>query len=132
MNSKLSSLFPQGALNLTGHLLGESCSRGRRHFSVISTRRDAGAAVNGHHRCVVRRLRTSNPIENLNGSVAHFSRNVRGWKDASMILRWVAGAVSDAGGRFRKLHCFAEMRTLLKALDHRAPGEHIQASRKVA
>jgi len=79
-----------------------------------------------------RTLRTTNPIENLNGSVAHFSRNVRRWKDASMVLRWVASALSDASGRFRKLRGFAEMKTLLKALDQRAPKENIEASRKVA
>lgn len=79
-----------------------------------------------------RTLRTTNPIENLNGSVAHFSRNVRRWKDASMILRWVASALSDASGRFRKLRGFGEMKTLLKALEQRASGEQIQALRKVA
>ena len=79
-----------------------------------------------------RTLRTTNPIENLNGSVAHYSRNVRRWKDASMIMRWVASALSDASGRFRKLRGFAEMQTLLKALDQRAPRERAEASRKVA
>jgi putative transposase len=79
-----------------------------------------------------RTLRTTNPIENLNGSVAHYTRNVRRWKDASMILRWVASALSDASGRFRKLRGFAEMKTLLKALEQRAPGEHTETSRKVA
>ena len=79
-----------------------------------------------------RTLRTTNPIENLNGSVAHYSRNVRRWKDASMIMRWVASALSDACGRFRKLRGFAEMKSLLKALDQSAPAEHINASRKVA
>ena len=79
-----------------------------------------------------RTLRTTNPIENLNGSVAHYSRNVRRWKDASMILRWVASALSDASGRFRKLRGFAEIKALLKALEQRAPGEQREASRKVA
>jgi len=79
-----------------------------------------------------RTLRTTNPIENLNGSVAHYSRNVRRWKDASMIQRWAASALSDASGRFRKLRGFAEMKTLLKALEQRAPGEQTEASRKVA
>ncbi len=79
-----------------------------------------------------RTLRTTNPIENLNGSVGHYSRNVRRWKDGSMLLRWVASALSDACGRFRKLRGHAEMRTLLKALEQRAPVNHIEASRKVA
>lgn len=79
-----------------------------------------------------RTLRTTNPIENLNGSVAHYSRNVRRWKDASMIMRWVASALSDASGRFRKLRGFAEMKNLLTVLEQHASGVHIEASRKVA
>jgi len=79
-----------------------------------------------------RTLRTTNPIENLNGSVAHYSRNVRRWKDASMIMRWVASALSDASGRFRKLRGFGEMKALLKALEQHAASEQIEASRKVA
>ena len=50
-----------------------------------------------------RTLRTTDPIENLNGSIAHFTRNVKRWKDGQMTLRWVAGALSDAKARFRKL-----------------------------
>ena len=47
-------------------------------------------------------------------------------------MRWAASALSDASGRFRKLRGFAEMKTLLKALDQRTPGEQIEPSRKVA
>jgi putative transposase len=63
-----------------------------------------------------RTLRTTNPIENLNGSIAHFARNVKRWKDGQMTLRWVAGALSDAKQRFRKLRGHREMKTLLAAL----------------
>jgi transposase-like protein len=63
-----------------------------------------------------RTLRTTNPIENLNGSIAHFARNVKRWKDGQMTLRWVAGALSDASQRFRKLRGHCEMKTLLAAL----------------
>jgi transposase-like protein len=37
-----------------------------------------------------RTLRTTNPIENLNGSVARYCRNVKRWGDGQMVLRWVA------------------------------------------
>jgi putative transposase len=63
-----------------------------------------------------RTLRTTNPIANLNGSIAHFTRNVKRWKDGQMTLRWVAGALSDAKQRFRKLRGHREMKTLLAAL----------------
>ncbi len=66
-----------------------------------------------------RTLRTTNPIENLNGSVAHYTRNVKRWKDGAMTLRWVASALSDASGRFRKLRGYRDMKTLMAALDAR-------------
>jgi len=66
-----------------------------------------------------RTLRTTNPIENLNGSIAHYTRNVKRWKDGQMTLRWVASALSDAGGRFRKLRGHRDMKLLLAALNSR-------------
>jgi transposase-like protein len=50
-----------------------------------------------------RTLRTTNPIENLNGSVARYCRNVKRWGDGQMVLRWVASALSDAAARVRQL-----------------------------
>jgi putative transposase len=70
----------------------------------------------GIENALYRTLRTTNPIENLNGSIAHFARNVKRWKDGQMTLRWVAGALNDAKQRFRKLRGHREMRTLLTAL----------------
>jgi len=66
-----------------------------------------------------RTLRTTNPIENLNGSIAHFTRNVKRWKDGQMTLRWIAGALSDAKGRFRKLRGHRDMKLLLAELTTR-------------
>ena len=63
-----------------------------------------------------RTLRTTNPIENLNGSIGHYTRNVKRWKDGQMTLRWGASASSDASGRFRKLRGHRDMTTLFAAL----------------
>ena len=63
-----------------------------------------------------RTLRTTNPIENLNGSIAHFSHNVKRWKDGQMTFRWVASALSDASGRFRKLRRFRDLLALIAEL----------------
>lgn len=68
-----------------------------------------------------RTLRTTNPIENLNGSISHYTRNVKRWKDGQMTLRWIASAFSDAAGRFRKLKGHGDMKSLLSALERRAP-----------
>jgi putative transposase len=78
-----------------------------------------------------RTLRTTNPIENLNGSIAHFTRNVKRWKDGQMTLRWVAGALSDAKGRFRKLRGHRDMKFLLAALKPNATPT-TKAERKAA
>ncbi len=66
-----------------------------------------------------RTLRTTNPIENLNGSIAHYTRNVKRWRDGQMTLRWVASALSDAKDRFRKLRGHRDMKHLIAALDKR-------------
>ena len=66
-----------------------------------------------------RTLRTTNPIENLNGSIGHYTRNVKRWKDGAMTLRWVASALSDASGRFRKLRGHRHMKTLMPAVGFR-------------
>ena len=78
-----------------------------------------------------RTLRTTNPIENLNGSIAHFTRNVKRWKDGQMTLRWVAGALSDAKGRFRKLRGHRDMKHLLAVLKTKS-NDAIAAQRKAA
>jgi len=66
-----------------------------------------------------RTLRTTNPIENLNGSIAQYARNVKRWRDGQMTLRWVASALSDAKDRFRKLRGHRDMKTLTVALTKR-------------
>jgi putative transposase len=79
-----------------------------------------------------RTLRTSNPIENLNGLIASYTRNVKRWKDGAMALRWVASALSDAAGRMRKLRGCADMKILISALDRRTQTEPAEAQRKAA
>lgn len=64
-----------------------------------------------------RTLRSTNAIENLNGSVMHFARNVRRWKDASMMLRWIGTGLHEAQKQFRRLKGFRDMKRLVAALD---------------
>ena len=63
-----------------------------------------------------RTLRSTNMIENLNGSVATYTRNVKRWRGGSMILRWVSAAVLDASKRFRKIRGYRELEGLVTAL----------------
>jgi putative transposase len=71
-----------------------------------------------------RTLRTTNPIENLNGSITRYSRNVQRWKDGQMVLRWVASALHDAQQNFRRLRGCDDMNKLLSALNKHAPALH--------
>jgi len=63
-----------------------------------------------------RTLRSTNVIENLNGSVATYTRNVKRWQGGSMILRWVSSAVIDASERFRRVRGYRELDVLLAEL----------------
>jgi putative transposase len=66
--------------------------------------------ITGALQRTLRTLRTTNPIENLNCSVAHYCRNVKRWGDGQMVLRWVASALSDAAARMRKLRGCSQAR----------------------
>lgn len=79
-----------------------------------------------------RTLRSTNPIENLNGLIAHYTRNVKRWKDGKMVLRWVASALADAAARMRKLRGCRQMKTLLQALDDKAAEQGDRPIRKAA
>ena len=65
-------------------------------------------------RCPLTRLSgATNPIENLNGSVTHFTRNVRRWRDGSMIVRWVATTLHYSEKKFRKVRGCNDMDQLV-------------------
>jgi putative transposase len=66
-----------------------------------------------------RSFRTTNPIENLNGLIAHYTRNVKRWRDGQMVLRWVGTALHEAGGGFRAVRGFRDMKQLVSALAQR-------------
>lgn len=61
-------------------------------------------------------LRTTNPIDNLFGSVRKTSKRVKRWRGGRMMLRWCAASVLDASTRFRRIRGYAEMPKLVAAL----------------
>ena len=67
-------------------------------------------------RWLYRTLRSTNTIENLNGSVTTYTRNVKRWRGGSMIVRWVSAAVLDASERFRKVRGYRELEALVSVL----------------
>ncbi len=40
-----------------------------------------------------KKLRTTNAIENLNSGITTYSRNVKRWQGAKMVIRWVSAAI---------------------------------------
>ena len=77
-------------------------------------------------------LRSTNPIENLNGGVAKFTRNVRRWRNGAMILRWVGSALLDAEQKFRRVRGYREMPALTEALHQRVTTNAAKEGRQVA
>ena len=78
-----------------------------------------------------RTLRTTNAIENLQGTIRRVTRNVRRWRNGSMAIRWVATALVEAEGRFRRIKGVADMSRFLAALD-RASGTETPNAQKIA
>jgi putative transposase len=63
-----------------------------------------------------RTLRSTNAIENLNGSIARYTRNVKRWRDGHMVLRWVGAALHEASTHFRRVRGYRELPILIAAL----------------
>jgi transposase-like protein len=70
----------------------------------------------GLHGALYRTLRSTNTIENLNGSIAAYTRNVKRWRGGSMLLRWVSAAVQEASGGFRKVRGYRDLAELVRTL----------------
>lgn len=73
----------------------------------------------GVDEALYRSFRTTNPIENLNGLIAHYSRNVKRWKDGQMVLRWVGCSLNEASKGFRAVRGYRDMKHLTAALSQR-------------
>lgn len=63
-----------------------------------------------------RTLSTTNPIENMNGTIRRVIRRVKRWRDGTMVKRWVAAGIFEAQRGFRKLRGHKSMPALLAAL----------------
>lgn len=81
---------------------------------------------------LARTLKTTNPIENMNGAVAHHTRNVRRWRDGQMLLRWVGAALHEAQRGFRCIRGYRDMRKLCTALERQRNVPIVTSDRKAA
>ena len=81
---------------------------------------------------LARTLQTTNPIENLNGAVAHHTRNVRRWRDGQMLLRWIGAALHEATRGFRRVRGHRDLPKLCAALQRHHTEHVVSVVRKVA
>lgn len=63
-----------------------------------------------------RSLATTNAVENLIGTFRRVSRNVKRWKNPSMIRRWTTLGLVTAEKKFRRIKGYHHMHVLLHAL----------------
>jgi putative transposase len=63
-----------------------------------------------------RALRSTNPIENLQGSIKSTTRHVKRWRSGSMALRWCVTALAEAERHFRRIKGFHAMPFFIAAL----------------
>jgi hypothetical protein len=63
-----------------------------------------------------RTFSTTNAIENMNGTLRRICRNVKRWRGAKMIKRWIALGIAEAQKRFRRVKGHAQLPVLVAAL----------------
>jgi putative transposase len=63
-----------------------------------------------------RTLRSTNPIENLQGLLQTTARRVKRWTGGSMALRWAVGGILEAEKKFRRVKGFRAIPHLVAAL----------------
>ena len=66
---------------------------------------------------------TTNAIENFIGTLRHVARNVKRWRNGTMIRRWVGLGVLRAAARFRRIKGHGDLAALARALRPVATGE---------
>ena len=73
----------------------------------------------GVHGALWRTLRTTNPIENLQGSLQYTAKNVKRWRSGMMALRWAVTGAMEAEKKFRRVRGYKQIPSLISALDER-------------
>ena len=61
-------------------------------------------------------LATTNVIESCFGHVEHLTRNVKRWRNGSMVLRWVGTMLLHAEKKFRRIRGYQALPALLSSL----------------
>lgn len=70
---------------------------------------------------LTRTFSTTNPIENLNGTIRRVIRNVKRWRPGPMVRRWAALGIGEAQRTFRRIKGHAHILLLVRALRPQSP-----------
>jgi len=81
---------------------------------------------------LLRTLRSTNPIENLQGAIKKIVRNVKRWRGGAMAQRWCVTALIEAEKRFRRVKGHKEMPQLIAALEAIVNKNTLDSREKVA
>lgn len=68
-----------------------------------------------------RTLESTNPIESMIECVRRTSRNVKRWQNGDMCLRWTAAGMLEAEQQFRRIIGYADLATLVTAIERHHP-----------
>jgi len=73
-------------------------------------------------------LSSTNVIESCFARVEHWTRRIKQWREASMVLRWSAAALLVAEKGFRRLNGYKQLQALEEALKDRQPIPMLKAA----
>jgi transposase-like protein len=77
-------------------------------------------------------LASTNLIENPNGAVRRTTRRVTRYRDAEMVMRWVASGYLEAEKRFRKIQGWRELWVLSQVLGRASQPARVDPLAKAA
>ena len=75
-----------------------------------------------------RTLRSTNPIENLQGRIQTTARRVKRWRSGSMVLRWAVSGIIEAEAKFRRIRGYRSLPQLDLALRNAVAEETVSQS----
>jgi transposase-like protein len=81
---------------------------------------------------LLKTLCSTNPIENVQGTLAKVARNVRRWRGGTMALRWGVTGLLVAERKFRRIKGYRDLPQLLAALDALISGPSLDRKAEVA
>lgn len=81
---------------------------------------------------LLRSLSSTNPIENVQGTLSRVARNVKRWRGGAMALRWGVTGLMEAQKGFRRVKGYREIPQLVTALKAAVEGERLDKKENAA